>query len=108
MLSPRSTSEELMTHSGNSPRRLIKGLLMGGLLGGALVCLYALGGGAELGSEIRQKGIRSQRRYRPFFATRVEKTDETVRPAKPSIGWLATFVLAAVVAMIADVRIEKT
>jgi hypothetical protein len=70
--------------------------------------LYAFKNGTELRGEILQEGVRSQRRHRPFFTASAEETIETGKPVKPSIGWLATFFVASVVAMIADVRIKKT
>ena len=96
-----------MTQNGSGFRRLTKGLFVGGLLGGVLGFLYAVGGGAKLGSKIAQRGIRPQRRSRPFLLSKVEKTNENVKPDKASVGWFATFVLAQVVAIIADKRMKN-
>ena len=97
-----------MTRNGNGPHRLTKGLFVGGLLGAAVGLLYALKGGMELRSEISQEGIQSERRHRPFFTSRAEEFIVTGKSGKAGIGWLATFLVASVVAMIADVRIKKT
>lgn len=96
-----------MTQNGSGFRRLTTGLFVGGLLGGALGFLYALGGGAKLGSKIPQRSIQPQRRSRPFLLSKVGKTNETAKPDKTSVGWFATFVLAQVVAIIADKRMKN-
>ena len=87
--------------------RLTKGLFIGCVLGAAAAVLYTSRSVAGIRSDISGNNVRFQVRRRPTIAARVEMNYERGKRLRPTIGWLAVFVLSSAVAMISDLRLKK-
>lgn len=96
-----------MKQNRNGFSGLAKGLFVGSVLGAAVAFLYAPRRVAGIRSDISDEGVRFQIRDRPLSATRIEKSFERGKRLKPTIGWLAIFILASAVATISDLRLKK-
>ncbi|HCA79660.1 MAG TPA: hypothetical protein DEP53_08000 [Bacteroidetes bacterium] len=96
-----------MAQNRNDFSGLAKGVFVGSILGAAVAVLYAPKGSAGIRGDIPEEGLRFQLRSRLPFAARVNRSFEKGKRLKPTVGWLAIFILASAAAMISDLRLKK-